>query len=174
MMTFFRHNKTALVLSIILFVSCSAAQKSQSSSDSETVKSNELVWLEFNEGLALAKKTKKILLVDCYTDWCYWCKVMDQKTYTDSAIIAKINEYYVPVKFNPEKNGSFKIGDKTYSNSQLLSFLSKGPNYGYPTTFFWVNPEANNPDNIHLAIGYQDISNFNNQLNRFINLSKKP
>jgi len=38
---------------------------------------NELTWNDFDSGYKLAKKKKKIMLVDVYTDWCGWCKVMD-------------------------------------------------------------------------------------------------
>ena len=39
-------------------------------------------WYSFNEGIALAKKENKHIVLDFYTDWCGWCKVMDQKTFS--------------------------------------------------------------------------------------------
>jgi thiol-disulfide isomerase/thioredoxin len=35
---------------------------------------DEIKWLDFNKGYELAKKKKKIMLVDVYTDWCGWCE----------------------------------------------------------------------------------------------------
>lgn len=40
--------------------------------------STELKWFGFEEGYAKSVKEGKILLVDAYTDWCGWCKVMDK------------------------------------------------------------------------------------------------
>ena len=40
-------------------------------------------WVDFNTGLALAQQTGKIAVIDCYTDWCGWCKVMDKKTFSN-------------------------------------------------------------------------------------------
>ncbi len=32
----------------------------------------------WKEVLAKAKAENKYIVVDCYTDWCGWCKVMDK------------------------------------------------------------------------------------------------
>ena len=63
--------------------------------------STELKWYDFEEGMEKAKKENKALLIDAYTDWCGWCKVMDKETYKDARVIAKLNESFVAVKFNP-------------------------------------------------------------------------
>ncbi len=96
-----------------------------------------ITWLDFNTGYAKALKEKKIVLIDCYTDWCYWCKRLDKDTYTDSSIIETVNKSFVAIKFNPEKTDSrYEIDGKTYSGMELLSILSNGQSSGYPTTFF--------------------------------------
>jgi tetratricopeptide (TPR) repeat protein len=51
------------------------------------------------------EKTTKLLLVDVYTDWCGWCKVMDQKTYTDPYVAKFLNENFVCIKLNAEDKG---------------------------------------------------------------------
>ena len=42
-----------------------------------------LKWHSFDEGSTKAKAEGKQILIDIYTDWCHWCKVMDEKTYSD-------------------------------------------------------------------------------------------
>ena len=37
--------------------------------------------------LADADKRARPILLDLYTDWCVWCKVLDESTYTDKAFI---------------------------------------------------------------------------------------
>ena len=60
-----------------------------------------LVWYSFDEGYNKAVKEDKIILIDAYTDWCGWCKVMDKKTYTQASVIEYLNENFVCVKLNP-------------------------------------------------------------------------
>ena len=98
----------------------------------------EIHWYDWNEGVELAKKEGKIALIDAYTDWCHWCKVMDRQTYTNKAVIALINESFVPIKFNPELDRKYIAGVDTFSGRELLSALSGGRPSGYPTTYFYL------------------------------------
>src|SRR5688572_14422721 len=61
----------------------------------------DIKWENWNDGYSKAVKQKKIALVDCYTDWCGWCKRMDKDTYAKEDIAKKINKHFVPIKFNP-------------------------------------------------------------------------
>lgn len=53
--------------------------------------------LDIKKGL----KPKKVL-VDFYTTWCVYCKVMDTKTYTDARVAEYINANFYPVKFDAQ------------------------------------------------------------------------
>jgi len=44
------------------------------------------MWLPFNEGMALAAKEKKHVVIDFYTTWCHWCKVMDRETFANPEV----------------------------------------------------------------------------------------
>jgi uncharacterized protein YyaL (SSP411 family) len=57
-------------------------------------------WLTFEEAIALHKENPKKVLIDLYTDWCGWCKVMDRETYSNAEISTYINENFYPIKFN--------------------------------------------------------------------------
>ena len=119
-------------------------------------------WVDFNTGLALAQQTGKIAVIDCYTDWCGWCKVMDKKTFSNSKIIERINEKYIAIKFNPEKPGKYFAGSKdSLSGRQLLMALSNNKPSGYPTLFFFVPQDAK----LFQMPGYQDVSQFGAILN---------
>lgn len=99
-----------------------------------------LTWLDFESGYAKAVKENKILMVDAYTDWCYWCKVMDRETFTDSAVIKTLNSNFVTVKLNPEKDKTFRFADTTMNQVELYRWLGYGNTFGYPTTYFWISP----------------------------------
>lgn len=102
--------------------------------------STELKWYRFDEGYKKAVAENKIILVDAYTDWCGWCKVMDKKTYTDANVIAKLNQSFVCVKLNPELDETFAFADKKMKSAELLQYIGNGQVTGFPSTIFWTNP----------------------------------
>jgi len=104
------------------------------------VSSKELVWYGFEEGMEKAKREKKVLLVDAYTDWCGWCKVMDRETYKNPEVIAKLNRDFVAVKFNPELDKRYNVDGTTQTGEGLLMWLAQGNPGGYPTSYFVFNP----------------------------------
>lgn len=133
----------------------------------ESANKESIVWYSMTEGYAKAKKEKKILVVDVYTDWCYWCKVMDQNTYVNQSIIKKMKSYCVAVKFNPEIDAVHTVNDQTLTSQQLVTYLNRGGrNSGYPTTFFWKKLSDNSK--ISSYPGYRDTAQFDEILNKII------
>ena len=59
-----------------------------------------------------AKKENKLILVDVYTDWCGWCKVLDKKTYGDPGAAEYINQSFVGLKSNAEKGDGINVAKK--------------------------------------------------------------
>lgn len=125
-----------------------------------------LTWLDFQAGYEKAVAENKILLVDAYTDWCYWCKVMDRETFSDTAVIRLLNTHFVTVKFNPEKNGKFSFNDTTMDNAQLYRWLGYGNIYGFPTTYFWIRPGKS--EERHSLAGYNEPKEFIGILDKVI------
>ncbi|MDC0561437.1 DUF255 domain-containing protein [Bacteroidia bacterium] len=124
--------------------------------------SPKIKWVDFNTGLSQAQQTGKLAVIDCYTDWCGWCKVMDKKTFSDPKIIERINEKYIAMKFNPEKPGKYFAGSKdSLSGRQLLMALSNNKPSGYPTFFFFVPQDAK----LFQLPGYQDANQFGATMN---------
>jgi uncharacterized protein YyaL (SSP411 family) len=101
----------------------------------------EIKWLGFNEGYKLAKKHKKIMLIDTYTEWCGWCKRMDRDTYEKSEIAELVNKDFVAIKFNPEVAATYTFQGKTYSGNELAGVISDNQISGYPTTVF-IQPKT--------------------------------
>ena len=72
-----------------------------------SVWAKDIEWLKsYDTALEQAKKDKKIVLVDIYTDWCGWCKKLDRDTYSDKDVQAKVAKDFIAVKINPEKNAA--------------------------------------------------------------------
>lgn len=53
----------------------------------------------FDLALEQARAEKKIVMVDFFTHWCHWCKVLDEKTYSDPTVI-EASRRMVNVKVN--------------------------------------------------------------------------
>lgn len=83
-------NKLLLTAALISFVNIAA--------------SAQVIFTEkpFDMIVAQAKESSKYVLVDAYTDWCGWCKVMDRETFSDSIVGDFINERFVSTKVDME------------------------------------------------------------------------
>lgn len=100
-------------------------------------------WLTFEEAIELHREKPKKLLIDLYTDWCGWCKVMDRETYGNAQIAAYINENFYPVKFNAEQKEDVVFNEHTFKFiargrrgvHELAAALTRNQ-LSYPTTVF--------------------------------------
>ncbi len=59
--------------------------------------------MAYEEGVTVGKKDKKKIFLNFYADWCQYCKVMDQKTFKDASVVAYLNEHFIPVRVDSEK-----------------------------------------------------------------------
>jgi thioredoxin-related protein len=121
--------KPALFFCLIIL--CSATLKRGSN--------DKVKWLNMDEVNIKLKEENKPVLIDLYTDWCYWCKVMDKKTYNNSKVIDYINEHFYSAKVNAEGKSSVTWRDKTYNyNSKYqINDFALYVTYGqtsFPTT----------------------------------------
>ena len=44
-------------------------------------------WISFEEAIEKFNKEPKEMFIDVYTNWCGWCKKMDQTTFKDPEIV---------------------------------------------------------------------------------------
>ena len=103
------------------------------------VSKDKIEWMTIKDAQEKFAKEKKPILVDLYTGWCGWCKVMDKKTYSNKNVAAYISEKFYPVKMDAESRGSIDFNGKTYQfNSAYkthdLAIYFTGGQLAYPTT----------------------------------------
>lgn len=104
---------------------------------------SDIKWNTIEEAIATNKNNnKKFILVVLYTDWCGWCKKMDENTFQDGGVISLINGSFTAVKFNAETQNPVSYNGKTYNfvktgargaNQLALDLGSIGGKLGYPT-----------------------------------------
>ncbi|HDR88742.1 MAG TPA: DUF255 domain-containing protein [Bacteroidetes bacterium] len=73
-------------------------------------------WYTFEEAVKLVQKEPKKLFIDVYTDWCGWCKRMDENTFNHPVIAEYLNTHFYAVKFNAESTEPVEFGGKTFIN----------------------------------------------------------
>jgi thioredoxin-related protein len=100
-------------------------------------------WYTFQEAVTLNQKAPRKIIIDVYTDWCGWCKVMDKETFQNPLISKILTEKYYPVKFNAESKESVTFEGHTFINDgqgsrpvhQLAVALLNGK-LSYPSIVF--------------------------------------
>jgi thioredoxin-related protein len=99
----------------------------------ESTESSLITWNKYDQGVKLAAKSKKPMLIDFYTDWCGFCKKMDKQTYIDPQIAKYINDHFVAIKLNAESKDQLDMPDGPSNGIQVArSFGVRS----YPQTWF--------------------------------------
>jgi thiol:disulfide interchange protein len=80
--------------------------------------------LSFAEALKQAKKENKLVMVDYYTTWCGWCKVLDKKTYSNKDVGEYANANMISLKVDAEKGEGVEL-------------VRRSSIQGYPTIIFY-------------------------------------
>jgi len=119
-----------LVLFGLVLVLCSlAAFKKNESTE----------WISLDEAQKQLTITKKPVLIDLYTDWCGWCKVMDKQTYSNKKVAEYLKQKFYTVKVNAESTekinwmGKQFMFNRQYKTNEFAMYLTQGQ-LSYPTT----------------------------------------
>ena len=109
----------------------------------QSISAEAIKWYPYNEGIALAKSEKKNVFLHFYADWCYYCKMMTNKTFKNSPVITFLNSNFVAIRINSDKNSKLasKYGVRGLPTTWFLNAdgTKFGPIPGYipPEKFDW-------------------------------------
>ncbi len=70
-----------------------------------------------------AKAEKKLIFVDCYTNWCGWCKVMDKQTFQNEAVANYVNSHFISSKIEMEQEEIGKALSMKYLIASFPTYL---------------------------------------------------
>jgi len=128
--------RTMLTFILLIFYSCenSEAYRWEKDTSFETV---------------LSKSNGKIILLDFETEWCGWCKKLDENTYSDENVKNFGKTHLLSMKIDAEKGEGIELA-KRYNVR------------GFPTIVF----TNNDGEEIDRIVGYRDPIPFLNELRR--------
>lgn len=123
-------------------------------------------WANPADASALQKAERRPIIVDVYTNWCYYCKLMDATTWSNDSVVNYLNQKFHSIKFNAEERNPVNWFGKEYaykSNykvNMLTIELLKGQ-LAYPSTVIipekgdWeIIPGAFKPKEIEIVLKY--------------------
>lgn len=128
------HLALLAALSLLIAPQPVAAVPDTSKQDKTPAKTTEkLEWLAFDAAADRAREQKKHVIVDIYTTWCGWCRVMDKETYQNPEVAAYLRENFVLAKVNGESASKLTWRGKELTERQFARAVGVS---GYPATYF--------------------------------------
>jgi thioredoxin-related protein len=107
----------------------------------ETGKSEEkakLDWLALDAAVDKAKAQNKHVIVNVYTTWCGYCRMMDKQTFGNAEVAAHLRENFVLAKVNGESSSKVHWQGQEMTEREFARAVGVT---GFPATYF-LKPNA--------------------------------
>lgn len=145
-----------------------AMKNAQQTTESKADTANASIqWISWDEAIKANQKQPKKIFVDVYTDWCGWCKRMDQTTFADPKVAEIVNKHFYAVKFDAEGKGDVQYDGHTFKFIQSgargvheLAYALLDGRLGYPS-YVYLNESR---ERITISPGYKPVDSFLKEL----------
>ncbi len=114
-----------------------AGETALKKTSAQALKEAGIQWKEYTEGMKLAKSGNKPVFLYFHAEWCAYCKKMEATTFKDEKISAYLNENFVSISIDTDKDTEISTQWKVR---------------GLPTIWF-LKPDGTKLDNLP---GYVD------------------
>lgn len=146
---------SCLLVTIMLVGGCTTKAQPETEADPVVVLDRPMDWPTFDEAVDVAQTTGKILLIDIYAPWCGWCRRMQEEVYTNSALVAYVQEHFAYGRLNlDDAETRHDFLGREYTSQELGYALGA---QGTPTTVFLTSEG----EYITRCPGYWDLDSFN-------------
>jgi len=112
--------------------------------------------LSWDEARKAAAREHKLIFVDGFTEWCYWCKVLDKEVFTNTDVIDFMDAHYVCIKLDMERDFGRTMAMKYRVNS-------------YPTQLVFNNAGKL----VYTAMGYSPAAAFLEKMSKPVEPSQQ-
>lgn len=140
---------------------------------SSVLKADGITWMSWTEAIQANKKKPKLIFVDVYTGWCGWCKVMDQKTFSDPDVAKYMSDNFYCVKLDAEQKDPIVYNKHTFvfkpeyrAHELAISMLDS--QMSYPSFVFFNSKEQR----IQIVKGYQEAAVWMNTIKGVVGANK--
>jgi thioredoxin-related protein len=137
-----------LTLAFVLFITGCASQSTELP---------DVQWVSLEQAQDFASIDGRKIMVDVYTDWCEFCKKLEETVYPDSTVRLSLNTFYHSVKLNGESDQEVTFNGETMSMYQFAQRLGVR---SYPTILFIDS----NGELILQINGFMPVTDFQNML----------
>ena len=80
-----------------------------------------------------AKKEKKHVMINFYSDWCKFCRKLDNETFKNENVKKILQESFIPIKVNANSSKQVVVDGKRITEKQVArEYLVRA----YPITWF--------------------------------------
>ena len=111
--------------------------------------SESINWHSYEEGMVLGKVEEKKVFLHFYADWCAFCRKMAKDTFQDPNVIAYLNENFIPIMVNTDKDQETAAGYSvlglpfTVFLTEIGEPIASVPGYIPPDTLLSMLKEVN-------------------------------
>lgn len=108
--------KTNTILVAAILLICATALPARAADPAGSID-----WTEYEAALSKAKEQDKKSFIYFYTEWCTYCKKVENDLFKDSDVAGYLNEHFVSASVNVKGNESKRIA-KDYGVSGFPTF----------------------------------------------------
>ncbi len=99
----------------VAYTTINATSPAPTAVDAAAYAAADIQWMTWDQAVKATKANPKPLLIDVYTDWCGWCKRMDQTTFKDPKVVQFVADNFYAVKFDAEQKEDIVYDGNTFT-----------------------------------------------------------